>query len=153
MSPISSPTTRIDPYLVDNFRVEIQGITKATSFSEVYGLEAAIDVVDYRAGDDLPNAVRKLPGLNKYTNVTLKRGLTSDTSLWTWILSALNGKVQRAIVLITLLDQADNPVWQWKLGNAWPCRWTGPVLKAECSEVAIESLEICYESLQSTFLG
>lgn len=113
-----SPTTRVDPYLVDNFRVEIQGVTKATSFSEVYGLEAAIDVVDYRAGDDLPNAVRKLPGLNKYTNVTLKRGLTSDISLWTWILSALNGRVQRATVVITLLDQADNPVWQWRLGNA-----------------------------------
>jgi phage tail-like protein len=92
--------------------------------------------------------VQKLPGLNRYTNVTLKRGLTADLSLWNWIKSALQGTVVRASVAIILLDQSDNPVLTWQLKNAWPCRWSGPSLVAGSSEVAIETLEICHEGLE-----
>ena len=138
---------RIDPFLAGNFRVDINGIT-STSFSEVCGLEAEIEIVDYRNGDEKQNAVRKLPGLNKYSNVVLKRGITADQSLWNWLESALNGNIQRANVVITLLDLADNPVWICKLSNAWPCKWTGPVLIAQSSEVAIETLEIAHEGLE-----
>lgn len=138
--------TRVDPYLAGNFRVEIQGIT-TSSFSEVIGLEAALEVVDYRTGDSTELSVRKLPGLRKYTNITLKRGFTQDTSLWNWMNQALTGNVVRANISIVLLDQLDNPVLTWNLFNAWPCKWTGPTLVAQSSEVAIESLEICYENL------
>ena len=69
-----SPATRIDPYLAGNFLVEIDGVTTA-SFTEVSGLEASIDVIDYRNGDSKLDSVQKLPGLNKFTNVTLKRGM------------------------------------------------------------------------------
>jgi len=51
-------------------------------------------------------------------------------------------------VLITLLDQADNAVLVWRLRNAWPCKWTGPVLNAGSSDVAIEQLELCHEGLE-----
>ena len=149
---IMSPTSRTDPYLVGNFRVQIDGIT-ATSFSEVSGLEAAIEVVDSRTGDIQQNAVRKMPGLHKFTNITLKRGLTQDLSLWNWMQDALNGNLQRASVAITMLDQADNPQWVWKLTNAWPCKWTGPVFLAESGEVAMETIEICYENLEPTLSG
>lgn len=147
-----SSTTRTDPYLVGNFRVQIDGIT-ATSFSEVSGLEAAIEVVDSRTGDIQQNAVHKMPGLHKFTNITLKRGLTQDLSLWNWMQNALNGNLQRASVAITLLDQADNPQWVWKLANAWPCRWAGPVFLAESGEVAMETIEICYETLEPALSG
>ena len=145
--PDSLPV-RNDPFTVGNFRVEIQGITSSTSFTEVQGLTASIEVVDYRAGDAATNSPRKLPGLNKFSNVTLKRGLTRDLSLWNWINAALGGNLNRTPVVITLLDQADNPVLHWKLRNAWPCRWSGPILTGKGSDVAIEELELAHEGLE-----
>lgn len=144
-----SPTARIDPFLAGNFRVAIDGIS-ASSFSEVSGLDVSLDVVDYRAGNDSQNGVEKLPGLNKYSNVTLKRGLTSDLSLWTWTQNVLKGTSDRRAVQITLLDQSDTPVLIWTLTNAWPCKWSGPVLAAMSSEVAIEALELSHEGLALT---
>jgi len=85
-----SPATRIDPYLSGNFLVNIEGVT-TSAFSEALGLDAAIDVVDYRTGDQKENSAQKLPGLNRYADVTLKRGLTQDLSLWNWINSVLPG--------------------------------------------------------------
>ena len=149
---MSSPTpqasaSRNDPFTAGNFRVEIQGIT-AASFIEVRGLDVSIDVVDYRPGDSKVNTEQKLPGLYKVSDVTLKRGLTRDLSLWNWINSALNGNVNRTTVAITLLDQADNPVLVFKLRNAWPRKWSGPVLNSGCSDVAIEELELAHEGLE-----
>jgi phage tail-like protein len=148
-SPSPAAPSRNNPYTSGNFLVEIQGIT-ATSFSEVTGLEASIDVVEYRAGDARLNTEQKLPGLNRFPNVVLKRGLTQDTSLWTWINNAMAGNVSRTVVLIRLLDQTDKPVLAWTLRNAWPCKWTGPSLSAGSSEVAIETLEIAHEGLELT---
>ena len=145
-APQASPG-RNDPFTAGNFRVEIQGIT-ATSFIEVQGLTTSIDVVEYRAGDAKTNSEQKLPGLSKFSNVTLKRGLTRDLSLWNWINAALSGNVNRTSVVITLLDQADNPVLRWGLRNAWSCRWSGPVLIAGSSDVAIEELVLAYERLE-----
>jgi phage tail-like protein len=142
-----SPTARTDPFQAGNFLVNIEGIP-ATSFSEVSGLEADIEVVDYRAGNLGGNTVQKLPGLSRYANLTLKRGLTADLSLWNWINSALQGTLVRASVAIILLDQSDKPVLTWRLKNAWPCRWSGPSLVANTSEVAIETLEICHEGFE-----
>jgi phage tail-like protein len=147
-----SPATRTDPYLVQNFLVEIEGVTTA-SFSEVSGIDVSTDVIDYREGNEKVDSVRKLPGLNKYTNITLKRGLIKDLSLWNWMQIVLNGNLQRANVSITLLDRADNPVLRWDLLNAWPCKWSGPVLNAQSNDVAIETLEICYEGLSLSAVG
>jgi phage tail-like protein len=134
-------------FTTGNFLVSIDGIAANAAFSEVSGLEAAIEVIDYRSGDSSENSPRKLPGLNRYSSVTLRRGLTSDQTLWNWIDNGLKGTVQRADIMITLRDAADNPVWRWHLKDAWPCRWSGPVLSAGSPEVAIETLEICHERL------
>jgi phage tail-like protein len=143
MTPAAS---RVDPYMAGDFLVTI-GDTQPTPVSEVLGLEGSIDVVEYRNGNDAENTPIKLAGLNRFPNVTLKRGLTSDTSLWTWFHNASTGNLVRQTVTITLKDQADNIAWAWELKNAWPCRWTGPSLVANTSEVAIESLEICHEGI------
>lgn len=145
-------TARTDPFLAGNFLVQIDGVT-ASSFSEVLGLEASIDVIDYRNGDLKENSPQKLPGLNRYSNITLKRGLTADLSLWNWINSALQGTLVRANVTIVLLDQTDVPALAWRLRNAWPCKWSGPSLAANSSEVAIETLEICHEGLELVVAG
>jgi len=141
----TAPSTA--PYLARNFRVEIDNITTAT-FSAVSGIAAVIDVVDYRQGGALENAEQKLPGLASYPNIVLTRGLVQDLSLWNWIHNNLTGTLDRRNISITLLDQSDNPVWVWKLSNAFPCRWSGPNLVADSTDVATETLEICYEDLQ-----
>ena len=141
------PLSRIDPYLSKSFRVEIEGTT-ASSFTEVTGLDAAIDIVEYREGTDYPNDVRKLPGITKFSNITLKRGITQNQDLWTWAQNNMIGDLDRRSVSIVLQDQSHNDVLRWNLTNAWPCRYGGPSLHAESSEVAIESIEVCYERLE-----
>ncbi len=143
--------TRPDPYGGYNFEVSIEGVSddgKAVkgSFSEVSGLEAAVDPIDYRYGSDDIHA-RKLPGLKKFTNITLKRGITGDIDFWKWIVEGLKGKVRRVQGSISLLDEARQPVLQWKFTRGWPCKWTGPGLNAKNNEIALETLEICHEGL------
>src|SRR2546426_659705 len=110
-------SNRNDPLGAFNFVVEIDGIMQA-SFAEVAGLTAEIAPIEYRTGnEDL--TVRKIPGLKKFTNITLKRGVTSDRSLWNWIKQALDGKVVRASMSITLMDQERKPVMRWNVREAW----------------------------------
>lgn len=143
---MASPATRIDPFTVGHFLVNIDGVA-ASAFSEVSGLEAAIDVVDYRAGNSNLSAEQKLPGLTRYSNIVLKRGLTADLSLWTWFNSIVNGNLVRKDIAITLLDATEKPLLTWRIRKAWPSRWIGPFLNAASSEIAIESLEIVHEGL------
>lgn len=145
------PVFRNDPYACHNFEVVINGISEdgrsaKGSFSEVSGLEVEMDVIEYRNGSE-EITVRKLPGLKKFTNITLKRGIIGDLTFWNWILAGMNGSVQRAEMSITLLDDKHNPVTQWNLTRAWPCKWKGPMLNAKGNEVAIETLEICHEGM------
>jgi len=145
------PVFRDDPYGCYNFQVVVTGVSPdgasvQGSFCEVYGLEVEMDVIEYRNGSE-GITVRKLPGLKKFTNITLKRGIIGDVTFWNWILAAMNGSVQRANMLITLLDENRNPVMQWDFVRAWPCKWKGPVLNAKGKEVAIETLEICHEGM------
>jgi phage tail-like protein len=138
---------RTEPYGAFNFLVEIDGVTQA-SFMEVSGLDVEVDVIDYRTGDAKTLGVRKLPGLVKYGNIVMKRGITLDHSLWDWMRKVIEGAVQRANMTIILLDEQRQPVLRWRVIRAWPRKWTGPTLNAKTSEVAIESLEIAHEGLE-----
>ena len=142
---MASPA-RIDPFTVGRFLVNIDGIT-ASAFSEVSGLDASIDVVDYRAGNSNVSADQKLPGLTHYSNITLKRGFTADLSLWNWFSGVVNGNLVRKNIVVTLLDPTEKPVLTWRIRNGWPSRWAGPVLNSTSSDVAIESLEIVHEGI------
>ena len=98
---------RKDPFRAFNFLVEIDGVTTETGFSEVSGLSMETDAVEYRNGDEKENHVRKLTGLNKYGNITMKRGFTKDAkSLWDWRKKVMDGKTERASGTITLLNEA-----------------------------------------------
>jgi phage tail-like protein len=138
--------TSPDPYGAFNFIVEIAGGGVA-GFAEVGGLESQTDIIEYRAGDDV-GTVRKLPGLTKYSNLTLKRGLTDSTELWEWRKSVIDGQIEPRAVSIALLDHKREEVSRWNVYEAWPCKWVGPEFNAEVSEVAIELVEICYESIE-----
>jgi phage tail-like protein len=137
--------TRTDPYRVYNFLVEIDGITRA-GFRECSGLDTSNDAIDYREGID-PRAVRKLPGMTKYTNITLKWGMTDDAQLWDWRKKAMDGSVERKNGSIVLMDETGAEKLRWNFREAWPTKWTGPSLNATGSEVAIETLELAHEGL------
>ncbi len=135
---------RNDPYSTYNFLVEIDGITRA-GFQECSGLDSSQDPTDYREGDEPFLTVRKLPGLNSYSNITLKRGLTSDEDLWKWRKKAMDGKVKRKNVSIVLLDDTRDEKVRWNLREAWPTKWTGPDFNATGTDVAVDTLEIVHE--------
>ncbi len=137
---------RHDPYAQYNFLVEIDDIARA-GFTEVGGLSTEQDVVEYRVGSDSAT-VRKLPGLRKYANITLKRGFTQDKDIWLWRKSTIDGLTQRRSGSIVLLDEARNEVLRWNFVEGWICKWEGPGLNATTNEAAIESLEICHEGLE-----
>lgn len=142
---------REDPYARFNFQVVIEGVSDngrpvRGGFTEVSGLDIEITPIEYRNGaEDI--TVRKLPGLKKFSNITLKRGVVGDLAFFNWMKAALNGQVLRADGVIILLDESRQPVITYKFRRAWPCKWSGPQLNATTNEVAIESIEICHEGL------
>jgi phage tail-like protein len=137
---------RNDPYRGFNFRLEVDGLTIA-AFSEVSGLVAEGDPVDYREGADMVNSARKLPGLRKYGNITLKRGYTQNKELWAWYRNIANGDPDRRNGAIVLMDEAHKDVLRWNFRNAWPNKVEGPSFNATGNEVAMESVELVHEGL------
>lgn len=137
---------RRDPYHSYNFIVEIDGIKRA-GFRECTGLDASQDAIEYREGNDALTP-RKIPGLNRYSNITLRWGMTDDDELWSWRRQAMNGTVERKNGSIVLLDDTGRERLRWNFREAWPTRWTGPSFNATGNEVAIETLELAHEGLQ-----
>lgn len=138
---------RDNPYLNFNFIVDI-GAGDELGFSEAEVTSGEIEVIEYREGADRVNTARKLPGLAKYPNVTLKRGITGSTDLFEWWKSVRDGQVVRRNVTITLLDEQRQAVYRWLLRSAWPVKIEGPTLNASGNEVAIETLELAHEGLE-----
>jgi phage tail-like protein len=145
------PVFRADPYAGHQFEVVITGISAngadlKGSFSECTGLDVMMDPIEYRTGSE-EHTVRKIPGLKKFPNITLKRGIIGDLTFWNWILEGLNGKVHRTEGAIILLDEAKTEVMRWNFKRAWPTKCTGPSLNAKNNEIAMESLELAHEGL------
>jgi phage tail-like protein len=142
---------RRDPFRGFKFRVQIGGIQRA-GFREVSGLDAATDSIDYREGDDKTLTIHKLPGLKKFSNLTLKRGITNDLDLWKWRKQVMDGKIKdaRQNGSIILMDDEGNDVAQWDFVAAWPTKWTGPGFNATANEVAIDTIELTHEGLDRT---
>lgn len=138
---------RDDPYQQFNFLVEIDGVTRA-GFSECSGLTTDTDAFDYREGADIALNVRKLSGLRKYTNITLKRGYTKDKGLWEWRKKIINGQMERRSADITLLDEARNVVLRWRVREAWISKWDSGPFNAKTNDVAIETIELVHEGLE-----
>ena len=120
------------------------------AFSEVSGVDASIDVIEYREGTDPINSPRKMPGMTKYGNVTLKWGMTENMSFYEWVAGISNGSKASAEdrmqdVTIHLQDDAHDDIASWTLKNAWPCKYTGPDFNASSSESAFESVEHAFE--------
>ena len=117
-------------------------------FQEVSGLDAQSEEIKYRHGDSPEFSAIKMPGMKKMGNVTMRKGtFKSDSKFWDWFNQIKMNTIKRLPVTISLLDETGSPTMVWTLTNAWPTKITGTDLKAEGSEVAIETLEIVHEGL------
>jgi len=140
------PRRATDPYANFNYMLEIDGVTNA-GFSECSGLNMENTPIEYREGTDTFLTPRKQPGLMKYGNITLKRGITQNPELVAWLVQTESGDVTRRTVSIVLLDELRQEAVRWNLREAWASKWMGPDLKANASEMSIETLEITHEGL------
>ncbi|NOS89435.1 MAG: phage tail protein [Methylococcaceae bacterium] len=136
---------RPDPYRVYKFKVEIDGITRG-GFREASGLDSSQDPIEYREGTD-PLHAKKLPGLNKSSNISLKWGVSDDNELWEWRKKCIDGKVERKNGSIVLYNDAGEEKHRWNFVEAWPTKWTGPSFNATGNEVAIDAIEIAHEGI------
>jgi len=134
------------PIPVFHFRVEWGG--KNIGFSEVSGLTQELQIIEYRDGTSPDYSTIKMPGLHKYNNITLKRGIAkSDNEFFGWLNSVKLNTIERRDLTISLLNENHEPVMVWKAHNAFPVKVEGPGLKASGNEVAVESIEIAHEGL------
>lgn len=139
------------PLAVFHFRVD-WGAT-SISFTEVSGLTQELQAIEYRTGDLPEYSSIKMPGMRKYNNVTLKRGITrGNNEFFTWLNSVKLNEIERRDIVINLLNEKHEPVVIWKLQNAFPVKIEGPGLKATGNEVAVESMELAHEGLTVEFI-
>ena len=143
---------RPDPYRGYNFRVELDGVTKA-AFREFSGLTFETDPVEYREGNDRRLHVRKLFGLRKFTNLQGKRGITTDLQLWKWYSQILTGGAALRDGAVVLTDELQQDRLRWSFKNGFIWKWEGPSFNATANDVAIEMIEICVDHVELTMAG
>ena len=139
---------RTDPLRNFRFRLEIDGIQLA-SFSDVAIGETTTEAIDYREGMD-PMHVRKLSGLTKYGNITLKRGVTDSLEIFNWHKQIVAGQIQanRKQVAIVAIDEAGADRARFVVSEAWPTKYDPSDLNAKGNEVFIELLELVNEGIE-----
>lgn len=142
----SKQSTSVWP--IPKFNFQVKWDSAVMSFSEISGLDVEAQPIEYRNGDSPVFSAIKMPGLKKYGNVTMKKGVfKSDNKFWDWFNQIKMNTIKRVPVTISLLDEAGAPTMVWTLTNAWPTKVTGTDLKSDGNEAAIESIEIAHEGL------
>ena len=141
---------RNTPYGAFNFVVEFDGGEVFGGFSDVSGLGTEITVAEYRNGNEKENHVRKIAGVHKVSDVTLKRGIVDSKSLFQWIKeSRVQGPAAvKKSVVIRLLDEARAPVQSWVLTDVIPMKYTGPTFAGKGGgDVAMEEIVLSAANL------
>ena len=141
------------PYLRFNFLVDLgAGNTEGpeAGFQECSPIAMAVDVVEYRNGNDRDNTPRKLTGLARYDNVTLRRGIIGSLNLYKWLDQIRNGDQNALRTVVIQLQNEDRSaiVMTWRLLNARIVKHSSGPLNAESSDVAIEEMVLAYERLE-----
>lgn len=129
-----------------HFRVEWGGAK--IGFSEVSGLSVETEVAEYRDGNSPEFHKIKMPGMQKFGNITLKRGIfQGDNDFFKWWKTVALNTIERRDVTISLLNENHEPVAVWKIKNAWPSKVQSTDLKSDDNGVAIETIELVHEGL------
>jgi phage tail-like protein len=130
------------------FYFRVKWDSNEMSFQEVSGLDIQSEEIKYRHGNSPVFSVIKMPGLKKFGNITMKKGVfKGDNKFWDWLNQIKMNTIKRVPVTISLLDEEGNDTMVWTLTNAWPTKISSTDLKSEGNEVAIESIEIVHEGL------
>ena len=137
-------------YPLPKFHFEIEWGGTKIGFTEVTGLDKQVEVIEYREGQSRSFSKEKQPGLQKYSNITMKRGtFEGKTDFYDWLKEVdMLGKTKRRDITIKLLNEQHAPVFTWKALNAFPIKVQASDLKADGNEVAIETIEIAHEGLR-----
>lgn len=137
-----------DIYPLVTFRFEVEWGGTKIGFTEVSGLDVETEVVEYRHGASPEHSKVKMPGQQKYSNITLKRGsFQSDNEYYDWWNTVKLNTIERRDITIKLLNEEGDPAITWKVRNAWPTKIQSTGLKADGSEAAIETMELVHEGL------
>ena len=135
-------------YPLSNFHFTVEWGGTKISFTEVSGLDIYFEPILYRQGASPEYSETKMPGIVKYSNITLKRGLTAgDNEFYQWMNTKLLNSIERRDITIKLLNENHEPAFTWRVKNAFPIKYSGPVLNAMGNEVAMETLELAHEGL------
>lgn len=130
------------------FEVDLGTEMKGVAFQEVSGMDVENQVIEYRKSNSPLFSVQKMPGIAKYSNITMKRGVfVNDNTFWNWHAEIKMNTIKRRTVLIKLLDEQGKVTMQWQLDNAWPTKITSTDLKSDGNEVAVDTLEIAHEQI------
>jgi len=141
---------REDPLVGCQFSLEIQGVIKGY-FTEVSGLGSEHEIVEHKVVDESGHdVVMKIPGRLKWSDVTLKRGITSSMDVWDWRKQVEDGDVTgaRKNGSVVMYDQSYSQIARWNFTNAWPSKVSGPSLNAQNNEFGIEEMVIVHEGIE-----
>jgi len=136
-------------YPLPKFHFEIEWGGTKIGFTEVTGLDKQVEIIEYREGQSKTYSKIKMPGLQKYSNITMKRGtFAGKTDFYDWLKDVeMLSNTRRRDITIKLLNENHQPVFTWKALNAFPIKVQASDLKADGNEVAIETIEIAHEGL------
>ena len=141
---------REDPLVGCQFSLEIQGVISGY-FTEVSGLGSEHEIVEHKVVDkNGHDMVMKIPGRLKWSDITLKRGITSSMDVWDWRKQVEDGDVQgaRKNGSVVMYDQSYSQIARWNFSNAWPSKVSGPSLNAQNNEFGIEEMVIVHEGIE-----
>ncbi len=149
IKPLLMPSNVISRY---HFSVEWGGTR--IGFMEVSGLDIEIEAVSFREGSSKEDSFQKIPGLRKYTDITLKREISKgDNQFFDWINTKKISTIERRDITITLLDEEHKPVVVWKVKNTFPVHYYGPVLLSNDGGLAMETLVLTHEGISVSHVG
>lgn len=135
-------------YPLSKFHFQVEWGGSKIGFTEASGLDIETEVIEYRDGASPEYHKIKMPGMRKFSNITLKRGyFQSDNEFYIWFNTTRMNKIERRDLTLSLLNEEHEPVVVWKVKNAWPTKVTSTDLKADDNAVAIESVELAHEGL------
>jgi phage tail-like protein len=135
-------------YPIPKFHFQVEWAGAKIGFTEVTGLEVSTEVIEYRDGASPEYHKVKMPGMQKFANISMKRGIfKGDNDYFKWWNTVALNTIERRDLTISLLNEKHEPVVVWKVKQAWPVKVQSTDLKADGNEVAIETIEIAHEGL------
>ncbi len=135
-------------YPLPKFHFQLEWGASTVAFSEITGLEVETEIIEYRDGANPEYSKQRMPGMQKYANIVMKRGVFSgNNEFFDWWNTVKLNKIERRDLTVSLLNEEHEPVMVWNIKNAWPTKIQSTDLKADGNEVALETLELAHEGV------